>query len=399
MAVTSIETAVKAASLNVVVQISFRFGMFLMNAVLLRHISREVLGIANVRLMLLHSTILFLSREAVRKACLTKTEGILTSRQLRIRMVNLIWLSIAGGLLVAFPLSLLWIFIFEQPSKEYLWQYKVSVIGTSLSAIMELLVEPLWIYGQKFSFVKTKAVLEGIFLTTRCTLTVILVVLFPHFQLHSFSIAFIFATLLYTCLYYGYFYYYIKVKEKKADFPFHHMREFLPNLTIDKPFIDSYYLQLTQSFYKQSLLKQFLSEGERYVMTFFNILNFGQQGVFDVVNNLGSLAARLLFMPIEESYYTFFSQILGRETAKNQKLESIKSSSEALSVVLKFVSLVGSIILVFGYSYSAMLLHLYGGTILSSGEGKKFLLLGKIMITLKLVISNTFHLHVPHRKH
>ena len=364
------ETAVKAASLNVVVQISFRFGMFLMNAVLLRHISREVLGIANVRLMLLHSTILFLSREAVRKACLTKTEGILTSRQRRIRMVNLIWFSIAGGLLIAFPLSLLWILLFEQPSKEYLWQYKVSVIGTSLSTIMELLVEPLWIFGQKFSFVKTKAVLEGIFLTTRCTLTVILVVLFPHFQLHSFSIAFIFSSLLYTCLYYGYFYHYIKINEKKTDFPFHHMQDFLPNLTIDKPFIDSYYLQLAQSFYKQSLLKQFLSEGERYVMTVFNILNFGQQGVFDVVNNLGSLAARLLFMPIEESYYTFFSQILGRETAKNQKLESIKSSSEALSVVLKFVSLVGFIILVFGYSYSTMLLHLYGGTILSLGEGK-----------------------------
>ena len=35
-------------------------------------------------------------------------------------------------------------------------------------------------------------------------------------------------------------------------------------------------------------------------------------GIYDVVNNLGSMAARFLFQPIEESGYLFFSQLLVR---------------------------------------------------------------------------------------
>ena len=39
-------------------------------------------------------------------------------------------------------------------------------------------------------------------------------------------------------------------------------------------------------------MKQLLTEGERYLMTFLNLLTLSQQGIFDVVSNLGSLAAR-----------------------------------------------------------------------------------------------------------
>ena len=43
-------------------------------------------------------------------------------------------------------------------------------------------------------------------------------------------------------------------------------------------------------------------------------------GVYDVINNLGSLAARFIFLPIEESFYVFFASILYRgEPAERQK--------------------------------------------------------------------------------
>lgn len=70
--------------------------------------------------------------------------------------------------------------------------------------------------------------------------------------------------------------------------------------------------RLTWSFYKQSFLKQILTEGERYVMTFLNVLSFGDQGVYDVINNLGSMVARLVFLPLEESFYVFFARVLVR---------------------------------------------------------------------------------------
>lgn len=47
-------------------------------------------------------------------------------------------------------------------------------------------------------------------------------------------------------------------------------------------------------------------------MTVFGVLTFAQQGIYDVINNLGSLVARLVFLPIEESFYVFFARTLYR---------------------------------------------------------------------------------------
>lgn len=49
-------------------------------------------------------------------------------------------------------------------------------------------------------------------------------------------------------------------------------------------------------------------------MTLFSVLTFSEQGVYDIVNNLGSLAARFLFRPVEESAYFYFSQMVARDT-------------------------------------------------------------------------------------
>lgn len=83
--------------------------------------------------------------------------------------------------------------------------------------------------------------------------------------------------------------------------------------------IDWKLLRLVWSFFQQGVMMQLLTEGERYVMTLLNVLKFSEQGVFDVVNNLGSLAARFLFRPIEESAYFYFSQLVHRDEEINQQ--------------------------------------------------------------------------------
>lgn len=35
-------------------------------------------------------------------------------------------------------------------------------------------------------------------------------------------------------------------------------------------------------------------------------------GIYDSINNLGSLVARFIFLPIEESFYVFFASMLVR---------------------------------------------------------------------------------------
>lgn len=106
------------------------------------------------------------------------------------------------------------------------------------------------------------------------------------------------------------------------------------------------------------------------MMTFLNVLNFGDQGVYDIVNNLGSLVARLIFQPIEESFYIFFAKVLEREKdATLQKQEDVAVAAAVLESLLKLALLTGLTITVFGFAYSQLALDIYGGAMLSSGSG------------------------------
>jgi len=89
-------------------------------------------------------------------------------------------------------------------------------------------------------------------------------------------------------------------------------------------------LMLLWSFLKQGFMKQLLTDGERYVMTFFNTLKFDQQGVYDVVNNLGSLAARFLFKPVETAAYFYFSQLVQREVPIQTQIKQVHNMTNDL---------------------------------------------------------------------
>uniref|UniRef100_T2M7Y8 Man(5)GlcNAc(2)-PP-dolichol translocation protein RFT1 n=1 Tax=Hydra vulgaris TaxID=6087 RepID=T2M7Y8_HYDVU len=343
---------VKSAWLNMLLQVCFRAGTFLGNAIMLRYISRELLGLVNVRLLLLYSTIVFLSRESFRKSCLSKTDSEKTLKGSKMQLVNLIWLSVVAGIILSFLFCFIWIILLEQPSTQYLKQYHTSCICFACSAIIELTIEPMWIFGQKSGYITSKVILEGIFLIVRSVLSVIVVILMPKYALYGIAMSYLTASIVYATLYFCFFFKVIHSKDNSSGFS--NIRDIFPNLVAD-PFLDKDSTSLVKSFFKQSLLKQFLTEGERYVMTLFRVLSFSQQGVYDVINNLGSLAARFIFMPIEESYYVYFSQALERNVKKYPD-SVMKQCCTSLSVVLKFVSLISFIILVFGYGYSYLLL-------------------------------------------
>ncbi len=368
----------RAATYNVILQVSFRLLTFAVNALVLRFVSSELLGLVNVRLILLYSTILFLSREAFRKACLSRPNGLGNERNWR-QLINLTWCCIPVGVFSGLILGFLWAFCFEEPSELLCDRYKQAVVIFSLSAVCELVVEPLWLIGQAFMFVRARVLIEGVSLAAKCASTISMIAIFPQHAFWAFCFAQIMHSTFYIGLYYAYFAIYArsttnsqntdKKTDEKEHFPVSSLTDIFPKLTEDETFIDPTYTKLVLSFLKQSLLKQFLTEGERYIMTIFNVINFGQQGVYDVINNLGSLVARFVFLPIEDSYYVLFCQLLDRGKGK-QDAEKLQIAGRTLTGVLKFVSLVGYTILVFGYSYSYLLLDIYGGKLLSANEGK-----------------------------
>ncbi|XP_032146093.1 protein RFT1 homolog isoform X3 [Sapajus apella] len=313
--------AARLASSGLFLQVLFRLITFVLNAFILRFLSKEIVGVVNVRLTLLYSTTLFLAREAFRRACLSGS----TQRDWS-QTLNLLWLTAPLGVFWSLFLGWVWLQLLEVPDPNVAPHYAAGVVLFGLSAVVELLGEPFWFLAQAHMFVKLKVIAESLSIILKSVLTVFLVLWLPHWGLYIFSLAQAF----------------INWKEAK----------------------------LTWSFFKQSFLKQILTEGERYVMTFLNVLNFGDQGVYDIVNNLGSLVARLIFQPIEESFYVFFAKVLEREKdATLQKQEDVAVAAAVLESLLKLALLSGLTITVFGFAYSQLALDIYGGAMLSSGSG------------------------------
>nr|CAD7198568.1 unnamed protein product [Timema douglasi] len=237
-------------------------------------------------------------------------------------------------------------------------------------------------------------VLDTIQIVVRTFIFTPLIVYQPQSAVLAFSAAQVISACVYVIGYYVYFYVYIKRRNEKIalrkkdddvprtgkeemedDFPFESLTDFLParieNQVCQRyPPVNYRLANLTWSFFKQGVLKQVLTEGERYIMTLFSVLTFYEQGMYDVVNNLGSLAARFLFRPIEDAAYFYFSQMVRRDAPiQEQNQKHMSESSNVLCQLLRCITSLGLVILVFGQSYSTLLLFLYGGRGLISGPG------------------------------
>ena len=116
------------------------------------------------------------------------------------------------------------------------------------------------------------------------------------------------------------------------------------------------------------LISALFSTSILYNITFIFI------GIYDVINNLGSLAARFIFLPLEESFYIYFAGVLVRgEPLEKQDKEAVPVIADTLSILLKLVLLIALVILSFGYAYSYLALDIYGGSLLSGGSGPTLL--------------------------
>lgn len=118
-----------------------------MHGFILRYVTQEILGIANVRLQLLYTTTVFISRECFRKTCLDSKNTPYNE------INNLSCLSIPVGLIFTVFLSLVWIYILPQPENE-LYVYNVVLFG--IATMLEILSEPLYIFCQVYMYVGIK---------------------------------------------------------------------------------------------------------------------------------------------------------------------------------------------------------------------------------------------------
>ncbi|KAK4874808.1 hypothetical protein RN001_014168 [Aquatica leii] len=399
-----LKSSVENASFSIIFQVLFRCITFALNAFIIRHVGQTVLGIMNVRLLLLESTILFLSREPILKACLTDTKSHNWAQ-----VVNQIWITVPLTGVVSLLLVYVWTNVLSGTDDIYLTQYYRGCYCIAVSCIIDQMTQCAVLVSQSYCFVRLKVVLDTIYVTSRSIIFVVCVLNYPDNAIDAFSFAQITSSIIYCLTHYVFFYWYIKrlneqsKKDTKGrmfgdmqDFPFKSVLEFLPGFMYNKDmFLNTKLCKLAVSFFKQCIVKQILTEGERYVMTVSPVLTFSQQSMYDIVNNLGSLAARFIFRPIEDSSYFYFTQMIKRgEPIAKQDQKNVLEASVVLNRLCRVVTSIGFIVIVFGQSYSHTLLYLYGGKVLTDDPLPTTLLQFHCVAVLLLAINGVTECYV-----
>lgn len=193
-----LSSSVQGASYLVLLQFVSRMLTFTLNQVLLRFTSAETLGIASVQLELLLNTILFLSREGVRCAAIRVSddstegkEGTTSSdnkgtEKMRLtpgseayrlqKLVNMVYAPIPVGALMTCLAVGYYLLQVTDVSEGLFPGYRLSIYLYGISALVELLAEPMFMVAQYKLWFKTRVSVEGTAVIVRCVLTCALTV-------------------------------------------------------------------------------------------------------------------------------------------------------------------------------------------------------------------------------
>jgi len=247
--------------------------------------------------------------------------------------------------------------------------------------VLQMAAEAPWVAAQLLGLVRLRVALDTVWVGTRAVALVAAVAYTPDRVVEAWAWGHALASLLYVLGHYAAFH--LVLKHPASPLPLDSVADLLPSLGDWR--VDPAQRRVAASFLGQGAVKQLLTEGERYVMTVFSLLSLPEQGVYDVVTNLGSLAARFVFRPVEESAYFFFSQLWVR-AAPLAEQEQGEEVAEGLHRLLRLMLLLGLLVLGLGFSYCHLLLTLYGGATLAEGDGTE-LLRAQCLLVLLLAVN------------
>ncbi|KAK5994868.1 Oligosaccharide translocation protein RFT1 [Cladobotryum mycophilum] len=352
---TSSPSIVKGASLLIILQLISRLITFIANQLLLRFLTAPLLGLST-QLEVYYLSILFFARESLRVAI--QRQGIAAAsasagkkedqkdgddgdaeerRREGQAVVNLGYLAIGLGSFVSIGLG--WMYLaYANPATlqtphlvHSLWLYGVA-------AMIELLSEPCFVLMQTRLQFGTRAAAESIATFLRCAVVFGSAVWASSrgSQLDLGVLPFALGQLAYgTSLLLVYVY---SGQRLASATGFSLVPKPLSSSgKDDATFLLSYFyaptVSLAGSMMAQSVVKHLLTQGDTFLISLLSTPEV--QGVYALANNYGSLLARLLFQPVEESSRSYFSRLLSSPASATEKPSSSSSSAAETSPAIK----------------------------------------------------------------
>lgn len=360
MSQSILSASAKGATFLILLQVASRALTFVVNQVLLRFLSPELLGVS-AQLELFSISVLYFARESLRVALQRQANGTQA-------VVNLSYLAVITGLPLTYALAHLWLRS-DTPKVPYF----VEALGLyCVATVIELLTEPFFSAVQQKLLYKVRASAESSATLLRCFGTCGSAVLATYVGVDIGVMPFAFGQLAYALgLFVVYFMYVGSVARSEQFALLPEKLSSSKESAVTLSYFSTPLLRLTGSLTLQSALKYILTQGDSLLITSYTSL--ADQGAYALASNYGGLIARMLFQPIEESSRNMFAKLCARsvtapETKKSngghqlqEQKRNLAQASKVLTIILRLYSVISLFAITLGPTLAPLLLSVVAG--------------------------------------